>query len=237
MASARYTLQIDPEDLKPDEPRAPLTPKEKWQNFWFYYKWHVVVGVVVLLLVIFMVRDFVSRVEPDLQMSFITSQSLPQAMLDNMSQQLEDAGMVPDINGDGESVLQINLYQLSTDGEESVDYANQMAGTVKLSTDLQVGDSVVFLTDDLESVNEWSGGFSAEEGAQWVDWQDAPGLANLDLTYEDSYTGQTVDISELLEGFVVARRGYSGQEKEEVLEKAAQGDAFFEALTGIPSRW
>lgn len=158
-------------------------------------------------------------------------------MLDNMSQQLEDAGMVPDINGDGESVLQINLYQLSTDGEESVDYANQMAGTVKLSTDLQVGDSVVFLTDDLESVNEWSGAFSAEEGAQWVDWQDAPGLANLDLTYEDSYTGQTVDISELLEGFVVARRGYSGQEKEEVLEKAAQGDAFFEALTGIPSRW
>ena len=82
MASARYTLHIDPEDLKPDEPRGPLTPKEKWQNFWFYYKWHVVVGVVVLLLVIFMVRDFVSRVEPDLQMSFITSQSLPQAMLD-----------------------------------------------------------------------------------------------------------------------------------------------------------
>ena len=36
---------------------------------------------------------------------------------------------------------------------------------------------------------------------------------------------------------MVARRGYSGQEKEEVLEKAAQGDAFFEALTGIPSRW
>ena len=37
MASARYTLHIDPEDLKPDEPRGPLTPKEKWQNFWFYY--------------------------------------------------------------------------------------------------------------------------------------------------------------------------------------------------------
>lgn len=237
MASARYTLQIKPEDLKPDEPRPPLTPKEKWQNFWFYYKWHVVVAVVVLLLVIFTVRDFLTRENPDLQMSFVTTQALPQALLDHLSQQLEDAGMVPDLNGDGKSILQMNLYQISTDGEESVDYANQISGTVKFSSDLQMGDTVVFLTDDLESVNEWSGAFNPEEGSQWVAWQDAPGLASLDLTYQDEYTGETVDISSLLDGFVVVRRGYTGQEDEEVLEKAAQGDAFFEALTGIPSRW
>ena len=46
MASARYTLNIKPEDLKPDEPRQ-LTRKEKAANWWYYHRLHVGIAAAV----------------------------------------------------------------------------------------------------------------------------------------------------------------------------------------------
>lgn len=46
MASPRYTLNIKPEDLQPEQPKHEMTGKEKRENFWFYHKWHVIVGIV-----------------------------------------------------------------------------------------------------------------------------------------------------------------------------------------------
>ena len=51
MASARYTLNIKPEDLKPDEPRQ-LTRKEKLANWWYYHRLHVGIGAAVLVILI-----------------------------------------------------------------------------------------------------------------------------------------------------------------------------------------
>ena len=42
MASPRYTLNIKPEDLQPEQPKHEMTGKEKRENFWFYHKWHAV---------------------------------------------------------------------------------------------------------------------------------------------------------------------------------------------------
>ena len=75
MASARYTLNITPD--APEKPSGPMTPRQKWDNFWFYHKWHVVVGVVVALLVGLMIRDVVTNTEPDYTIGVLTSQSLP----------------------------------------------------------------------------------------------------------------------------------------------------------------
>lgn len=51
MASPRYTLNIKPEDLQPEQPKHEMTGKEKRENFWFYHKWHVIVGIVAALMV------------------------------------------------------------------------------------------------------------------------------------------------------------------------------------------
>lgn len=50
MASPRYTLNIKPEDLQPEQPKHEMTGKEKRENFWFYHKWHVIVGIVAALM-------------------------------------------------------------------------------------------------------------------------------------------------------------------------------------------
>ena len=53
MASARYTLNITPDP--PEEPPHEMTAKEKRENFWFYYKWHVIVGIFVVILLVMLV--------------------------------------------------------------------------------------------------------------------------------------------------------------------------------------
>ena len=52
MASPRYTLNIKPEDLQPEQPKHEMTGKEKRENFWFYHKWHVIVGNVAAMMVL-----------------------------------------------------------------------------------------------------------------------------------------------------------------------------------------
>ena len=51
MASYRYTRDIQPQDTAPaSQAPAPMTRRQKWDNFWFYHKWHVVAAVVAALL-------------------------------------------------------------------------------------------------------------------------------------------------------------------------------------------
>ena len=50
MASARYTLNIDPEDLKPDEP-IEYTKKQKAANWW-HYNWKIVAVIAVVVAVV-----------------------------------------------------------------------------------------------------------------------------------------------------------------------------------------
>ena len=64
MASARYTLNIKPEDLKPDEPRQ-LTRKEKAANWWYYHRLHVGIAAAVLAVVVWLAADFFGRTLPD----------------------------------------------------------------------------------------------------------------------------------------------------------------------------
>ena len=49
MASARYTLNITPEDLKPEEEPV-LTPQEKRSNWLHYHKWWLIGAACLLIL-------------------------------------------------------------------------------------------------------------------------------------------------------------------------------------------
>ncbi len=238
MASARYTRNIKPEDLQPDQPSQPMTPKQKRENFWFYYKWHVLGGVLVVAILGFFIHDMASKRLPDLEISIVTSKMMPTSVLTAISEQLETNGAVSDINGDGSIVVQVNQYNISTDeSDQTVDYSAQMAGTVKLSADIQEGISPIFITDNLEGLSRLTGAFLPEEGMVAVPWQEAQGLSGLDLVIEDDLLNTLIDLNEMMKDFEVVRRGYMGTEKESTLQTAKEGDKLFEKLTGVPARW
>ena len=243
MASPRYMLNIKPEDLQPDQPPQPLTPKQKRENFWFYHKWHVLGGILALILVGTFIYDMVSKEEPDIEISFVTPNAVPQPVLEELSTQLEQNGSVPDANGDGKVVVFVNQYNVTMNGEGTeeqgnyVDYQAQAAGTVKLSVDIQQGSSTIFITDALENLNNLTDAFNESEGAVAVDWQQASGLSGLNMQISDPLLDTPLDVNKLLEDFKVVRRGYTGNEKEEALERAKLGDTVFETFTGVESRW
>lgn len=147
MASARYTLNIKPEDLKPDEPRQ-LTRKEKLANWWYYHRLHVGIGAAVLVILIWLAADMLNRTLPDYQIALVTEQYIPETVVTELGDALSAFGL--DLNGDGQALVQVSGYQLSLGGEEetgasasssstvttTVDAYTQMAGFTTLSGDV-----------------------------------------------------------------------------------------------------
>ena len=109
MASARYTLNIKPEDLKPDEPRQ-LTKKEKLANWWYYHRLHVAVAAAALAVAVWIAVDLLGRTFPDYQLALVTDQYVPETVVEELQ-----TALVPfcqDLNGDGQVLAEIAAYQL-----------------------------------------------------------------------------------------------------------------------------
>ena len=76
MASEYWNQKF--KDVKPEEKRQ-LTGKERWQNWWHYHKWHVVIGVVLLVIVLDIGKDVlgIGKVQPDYQIAYVGESVLP----------------------------------------------------------------------------------------------------------------------------------------------------------------
>ena len=49
----------------------PRFSKEWWKNLYFYYKWHILIGVIALVLIFGTVFSQLTRVEPDIYILFL----------------------------------------------------------------------------------------------------------------------------------------------------------------------
>ncbi|HJB68034.1 MAG TPA: hypothetical protein H9770_04250 [Candidatus Fournierella excrementigallinarum] len=243
MASARYTLNIKPEDLEPEQPRE-RTKKEKAANWWYYHRVHVFIAAAVLAVAVWLAADFFGRTLPDYQIALVTEQYIPDAVLSELGGALSAFGQ--DLNGDGQPVVQVNGYQLSLGGEAkesgafassssavpaTVDVYTQMAGMTTLSGDLTTRTSLIFLTDDPEALQSSfeplaaaDGSLPAEgaglEGVELFAFPDCPALAGLALSEETRA---------YLDGFYIARRGFAGGQT--LAEYPEENQALYEMLT------
>lgn len=250
MASARYTLNIDPEDLKPDEP-IEYTKKQKAANWW-HYNWKIVAVIAVVVAVVgYYAWKALTAVHPDQQIALVSAEALPEEVSDALGQALSD--LVEDANGDGRSLAQVRSYQLSLEAPDTSNSAvedvgaamnemtngyMQMAQSTVLNADLTTGEAVIFLLDDPEAFQQAYGVLSAADGTnvseedplngvEWFAWSDCPVLASLDLGEYTTVTGETADCQEYMSRFVVARRGY-GDKTPPYLDA---GVALFETIT------
>lgn len=246
MASARYTLNIKPEDIKPDEPRQ-LTKKEKAANWWYYHRLHVGIAAVVLALLVWLAADILGRTMPDYQLALVTSRYIPDTVLTELGEALAPFGQ--DLNGDGETLVQVAGYQLALGtGEDvssgstaadsaaagaaaTVDAYTQMAGFTTLSGDVTARTSLIFLTDDPEGFQAsfdllaLADGSLPDEGAgldgvELYAFDHCPALAGLALSDETR---------QYLDDFFIARRGFA--EGQTLADYPAENQALYEALT------
>ena len=250
MASARYTLNIDPEDLKPDEP-IEYTKKQKMANWW-HYNWKIVAVIVVLVAIAgHYIWKAVTTVHPDEQIALVSAQPLPSELQTALEQAL--GGVMEDSNGDGQVLAQIRAYQVSLEqpdtsdsaaqdvGEAMTEMTNgymQMAQSTVLTADLSSGDAYIFLLDEPEAFQNSYGVLAREDGSmpdetnpldgvEWYNWSDCPVLASLDLGEYTTMASEVVTGQEYMSRFVVGHRSNAGDEEG----KLDASDALFDTLT------
>lgn len=192
MPSARYTLNIKPEDIRPDAPRE-LTPKEKRANWWHYHwKW-VLLALVCLCMVGLTLKDIFGQPKPDYRVAVITRYNVPEEAADQLSEALSVYGQ--DLNGDGRTLVQVDAYTVNFTGyvepaesqapggeaasgsgsSEPADVGTamndvaanyeQVANLTRLTADLQDDQTLIFLMDDPAGFQEVGGVLASSAGA------------------------------------------------------------------------
>lgn len=120
------------------------TAKSKWENFWFYYKWHVVIGVAAVLLAVFTIVSMLNRTKYDLTVTLVTGSVLSEDLRSELSEAL--AGYAEDLNGDGEVHLEVRTYGLiSPTNPDEAQQRNAME--TKLLADLAFPESCILVID------------------------------------------------------------------------------------------
>lgn len=239
MASARYTLNIKPD--APEEPPKPMTRRQKWDNFWFYHKWHVIIGVAVALMVGLLVKDVVTKVEPDYTIGVLTTQSLPYSADETLGEKL--ATLCDDRNGDGKVEVQVLEYWIT---EDAIDPNTQMTMITKLMGDMQTGESMLFLTDDVAVFEEKYGIFAYNDGTapedfenaditgMGVAWEDCPALAGLDLGNTATLDGSEGEpLQDTMKNYTLVKRVYTGS----TLEGDEELTAYYNSAAALFDAW
>ena len=215
MASYRYERDIDPKDIAPRKERV-YTRKERWANWWDYnLKWVLCIGLVVAFVAYTFIGQYFFTTHADYNVAVVSPDYLPESTTAALENTLAAYG--EDLNGDGKVVVKVNVYTIQFDGDDTDAYL-EMAGTTKLSTDLQSSLSSIFILYDPAGFQSLSGALRYLDGSQpqsdedddWWNmvyrWTDCPVLTGLEL---GDYTPDATNGSSqaLLADYYVGLRG------------------------------
>lgn len=94
----------------------PKTSKEKWDNFWFQYKWYVIAITATAVVLAILITQCATRTKYDLEVVYFTYTAALDEQTNNIADYLAD--YAEDINGDGEINVQvINVSFSKTSGD------------------------------------------------------------------------------------------------------------------------
>lgn len=183
--------------------------KKKWENFWYYYKYHVLAGVFVLICIIVFAKDMIAKIDYDYCVSIVGNYATPEEDKVTLQKWFEERA--EDLNGDGEVHVQVADYFLPREEDAGFDPQLYAASQTKLTVDLQEGTSMIyFLSEDNYQKFLEMDVFPEEE--ETVKIQDCKGFEELGkpvsmedmvvtmrLMYEDSKLGKNDDMQSYFE--------------------------------------
>lgn len=249
MASARYTLNISEEDLKPEQPPE-QTPQEKRSNWFFYHKWQIFGIAFLLILVVWFIYDMVTKVDFDYNIALITASNVSDETITSLENALTP--YFEDANGDGEVHVNVSHYTYhygDDDINANLDPNVKMAGEIQLSTDFSTSTSVLFITDCFEGLEDSVSIFGLlddpyayptdEQRTQYdklsLAWTDSALLTGLPLEgyANELTTGEEVDPQEFFSNFRICMRTLYDPEDEELVTVFNNCVSFMQKVRGI----
>ncbi len=119
-----------------------ITDKEFWKNYWFYYRVHTIVGIIVILLVISTIVGIVTRVNPDIILLHIGTGVFPEDQNVQVESYLSEK--TPDLNEDGRQVADFQTLLFN----EEVDPQMAFASMTKADLEFAGGEFTIALVDE-----------------------------------------------------------------------------------------
>ena len=220
------------------EPRQ-YTKKEKLQNWFYYNKWWLAVGALIVYVTGSMLWNAlgIGQVKPDYCFAYLGSRRLPEESVQVLEQAI--AALGEDLNGDGQVTVELTQY-ITSDSAENANYA--YAAEMSMLADITEGLSTFFLLEDpaafqshYQVLAHFDGTAPADEDFDAADkvlrWGDCPVLTGLELgDYTDSWLDltETGRLQDLMQDLYLGRRFYYDRTQQEYPE----GDhALWEKMT------
>lgn len=210
LAKAKVAMQNhQPVDDIVAEKIVPHTRKEKWDNFWYHYKFHVLGGVFALSLITTFIYSIVSKPKYDCSLVLVT-----QRPFDSTQEffNLHADKILPDFDNNGATILDVLPITLVEYNDKAlVDPNAAMANQAKLLGVLSGGENFLYLVDD----------FTYEElekfGVAFDDIEDLdPGNERIDgdkYALGNSEVSRLWEMGELMEEYSLCIMDYSKFEK------------------------
>ena len=145
--------------------------RKKIDNFWYYYKIHVLVVVFILFVAGVFIKDIVTKVDYDYSVAFVTEEMMTDEEISSIQSVFEREA--EDLNGDGEIHVEVQNYTIPQG--DSADPQLVAAGQTKLTVDIQDGTSMIFFLSPgcYESYKD-SGVLPADE-SEYIKFSDCTG--------------------------------------------------------------
>lgn len=122
------------------KPQMKEETRKKIDNFWYYYKIHVLVVVFILFVAGVFIKDIVTKVDYDYSVAFVTEEMMTDEEISSIQSVLEKEA--EDLNGDGEIHVEMQNYTIPQG--DSADPQLVARGQTKLTVDIQEGTSMIF---------------------------------------------------------------------------------------------
>ena len=193
----------------------PKTPKEKWDNFWFQYKWYVIAITAITVVVAVMVAQCATRTAYDYEVVLFSYTSVLDEQADKIADYIEK--YAEDMNGDGEVNVQI-LNCSFTDSASNTQYRYTMMTKLQ-STIAADRNAMLYITDEdaYEYLDQISDGESFLEDEPYKLGSDF-----YEATADDEW-------GELPEGLTISCRRVSGT----TLDKSDEAKENYDAAQDI----
>ncbi len=167
--------------------RRDLTARQRLENWWHYHWRHVLAVIAAIGLAAYFGSSWGSAPAEDYSVAWVGKYYLPDETEDALTAALATYGK--DVNGDGQVVVrmrQIALDLRAIGERDSTGGQQEYAGLLALDADLNCGQSTIFLLEDPEAFQAYSGALlylsgmePAEGAADWenmaMPWQDVLG--------------------------------------------------------------
>lgn len=197
MARERYLVGVSKEELEyTPPPPPPSTPKEKFSNFWYHYKWLAIGALFIIIMATVVIVQVATKVKPDYVVCVAVQQELSIQAVNRLETELEVVGK--DRNGDGNVVVQVQALNITYKAGSTDSLANRQA----LMAHIASRDILLFALDPsyyhetLEPLlDDGTLFFSplaaqvkgiSEDGTYW-NWKDSPLLKETDMQAIDTW--------------------------------------------------